>query len=256
MKRKMSSNYFKHTKENGFTLVELAIVMIIIGLLIGGILKGQELVESARINATVAQIKGIQAGIATFKDKYNALPGDMSNASTRIPGCAALPACNFNGNGDRWIARNNEADHAHIHLAAADLIAGVNSDGTGGLTNNFAVGDPDYMLAKIGNGVAIIISTENGANLVPASWSGTVIGGLTTVPQGVYASVFGPFGSSTIGLTPHQAYRIDLKLDDGTPGFGSIRARANVAANCGSTTEYLETNSSVACALHILVLKN
>ena len=88
----------KDSRSNGFTLVELAIVMIIIGLLIGGILKGQELVENARVNATVAQIKAIQAATATFHDKYNALPGDMINPTGRLSGCAGN--CAITGNGD------------------------------------------------------------------------------------------------------------------------------------------------------------
>ena len=54
---------------------------------------------------------------------------------------------------------------------------------------------------------------------------------------------------------PNQAYRIDAKLDDGAPGTGSVLARANVPAHCGSVTTYLETNVTVACALHILIQK-
>ena len=71
----------------GFTLVELAIVMTIIGLLIGGILKGQELIENARVTATIAQVKSYEAATSTFRDRFDALPGDMPSASTRIAGC-------------------------------------------------------------------------------------------------------------------------------------------------------------------------
>ncbi|HIL28602.1 MAG TPA: prepilin-type N-terminal cleavage/methylation domain-containing protein, partial [Micavibrio sp.] len=83
-------------KQAGFTLVELAVVMIIIGLLIGGVLKGQELIANAQIASTVAGIKGIDAATSTFNDTYNAFPGDMSNALTRLPNCAA-PCANGNG---------------------------------------------------------------------------------------------------------------------------------------------------------------
>lgn len=73
--------------QNGFTLVELAIVMTIIGLLIGGILKGQELMQNARVTATVAQVKSYESATFTFIDKYSALPGDLVTASERLPGC-------------------------------------------------------------------------------------------------------------------------------------------------------------------------
>ncbi len=71
--------------ERGFTLVELAIVMIIIGLLIGGILKGQELINNARVSSTAAQAKAIESGISTFRDKYAGLPGDLANPLVRLP---------------------------------------------------------------------------------------------------------------------------------------------------------------------------
>ncbi|HMD55271.1 MAG TPA: prepilin-type N-terminal cleavage/methylation domain-containing protein, partial [Phycisphaerae bacterium] len=86
----------------GFTLVELAIVMIIIGLLIAGVLKGQALIANAQVTSTVAQVKAIEAATTTFKDTYNALPGDLGPAGVpalRLPNCAAAP-CSTAGNGD------------------------------------------------------------------------------------------------------------------------------------------------------------
>jgi prepilin-type N-terminal cleavage/methylation domain-containing protein len=83
----------------GFTLVELAIVMIIIGLLIAGVLKGQQLIGNAKVTAQVAQFKAIDAATSTFKDMYAALPGDILTPTTRLPNCAAAP-CNVTGGGD------------------------------------------------------------------------------------------------------------------------------------------------------------
>ena len=80
---------------DGFTLVEISIVMIIIGLLIGGILKGQELVKSAEVSRAVTELKSMQAAIETFRSEYRAFPGDMqhnrvcdANWSLRYGKCA------------------------------------------------------------------------------------------------------------------------------------------------------------------------
>lgn len=78
--------------QRGFTLVELAIVMTIIGLLIGGILKGQELMMNARATATIAQVRSYEAAATTFRDTYSSIPGDMPNAQARLKDCTAV--CN------------------------------------------------------------------------------------------------------------------------------------------------------------------
>src|SRR5271170_4444563 len=85
--------------EGGFTLVELAIVMIIIGLLIAGVLKGQALIGNARVTATVAQTKAIEAATSTFRDTYASLPGDMLTPAPRLQNCLGAP-CTTAGDGN------------------------------------------------------------------------------------------------------------------------------------------------------------
>jgi prepilin-type N-terminal cleavage/methylation domain-containing protein len=70
--------------EQGFTLVELAIVLVIIGLIIGGILKGQELIASARLKSTMTEIDAVRAAAATFQDKYGGLPGDYFDGQAQL----------------------------------------------------------------------------------------------------------------------------------------------------------------------------
>ena len=77
------------TQQSGFTLIEIAIVLVIIGLLLGGVLKGQELITSARVRNMISQQDGIKAAYFGFLDRYRALPGDYAAASSNIKGVAA-----------------------------------------------------------------------------------------------------------------------------------------------------------------------
>lgn len=79
------------SKQKGFTLVEIAIVLVIIGLLLGGILKGQELINSARVRNLADQNSGTQAAYYGFIDRYRAVPGDMAPT----PACEAIGISNF-----------------------------------------------------------------------------------------------------------------------------------------------------------------
>ena len=84
-------------KQQGFTLIEIAIVLVIIGLLLGGILKGQELITSARVRNLISQQDGIKAAFYGFQDRYRALPGDYAAATTNIQGLGANQNGNNNG---------------------------------------------------------------------------------------------------------------------------------------------------------------
>ena len=86
-------------QQRGFTLIEIAIVLVIIGLLLGGVLKGQELIQSARVRNLISQQDGVKAAYFGFLDRYRALPGDYTTATTNIANIVATAACN-NGNGN------------------------------------------------------------------------------------------------------------------------------------------------------------
>ena len=232
-------------QEAGFTLVELAIVMIIIGLLIGGILKGQELIANAQLTATVAQIKGIDGALSTFRDKYSTLPGDMTTPSNRLRDCTAAP-CNDAGNGDGRIDNGvalgsaptitREGVVAFTHMAAADLISGVNINGT----LNFGSALPE---AKIGGGFWLG-HTANGA----ANGTG---GGLRPGHYLIFNAVPGAIAAgSTTGLTATQAAQVDRKIDDGQADAGDVQA---AGSNCESSGVYNESNTASNCSLYMRV---
>jgi len=112
-------------KQTGFTLIEIAIVLVIIGLLLGGVLKGQELITSARVRNLISQQDGVKAAYFGFLDRFRALPGDYSLAATNI---ACTPACtNGNGNGQILTAVTDGVDEyiaVWSHLASAGFING------------------------------------------------------------------------------------------------------------------------------------
>ena len=116
-------------RQSGFTLIEIAIVLVIIGLLLGGVLKGQELITGARVRNLIQQQDGVKAAYFGFLDRFRALPGDYATATTTITNIS-VAACNGgNGNGNGQIeptaAPANETTLAWEHLSKAGFINGT-----------------------------------------------------------------------------------------------------------------------------------
>jgi len=114
-------------KQAGFTLVEIAIVLVIIGLLLGGILKGQQLINSARVRNMADQNSGVQAAYFGFIDRFRQIPGDMPGAAacaaigSVVTGCGGTPVGgNQNGRIDTWV----EAGAVWNHLSASGFLNG------------------------------------------------------------------------------------------------------------------------------------
>ena len=130
-------------KQKGFTLVEIAIVLVIVGLLIGGVLKGQEMITNAKLKRIESDNAGLAAGMFSYQDRYLQLPGDDSGAADRftIYGGTALN----NGDGDgtigdgtdwnlatttAWADGGQETLKFFGHMRAAGLVAGAADDST------------------------------------------------------------------------------------------------------------------------------
>ncbi len=115
-------------RQSGFTLVEIAIVLVIIGLLLGGVLKGQEMITNAKIKKLESDFRGVSAAFYTYQDRFNRIPGDDANANDRFTGNWRA-ADNGNGNGlvqGNWnsVTDANESRLVWKHLRGAGLISG------------------------------------------------------------------------------------------------------------------------------------
>lgn len=242
---------------NGFTLVELAIVMTIIGLLIGGVLKGQQLMENARITATIKQHNSQKAALVLFKDTYNYLPGDLPNARARLKNCTASNAC-YNGDGNNLVGvfitswASDPYDDSPLttentqfwkHLAAADMISGVSPQASVPAWNE------THPSAPFGGGFRVVDTNHLGIG----GTNGSLISRLVT-------PITGPvrLARNQNPVNSDIAMRIDSKIDDGVAATGSVQASsASDGAGCrfpnGVDQFYNPTNTDNDCIIGFFI---
>jgi len=126
-------------KQTGFTLVEIAIVLVIVGLLIGGVLKGQEMITNAKLKRVESDNAGVLAALYSYQDRYLQLPGDDDDAVNRFTVYTGNAVINGNGDGliglgddwddsTAWVAGTQETTKFFGHLRAAGLISGGATD--------------------------------------------------------------------------------------------------------------------------------
>jgi prepilin-type N-terminal cleavage/methylation domain-containing protein len=194
------------SQQSGFTLVEIAIVLVIIGLLLGGILKGQELINSAKVKNLANDFRVIPTYIYAYQDKYRSLPGDDAQANTHVSG-GTVSGTGPVGNGvinGTWNS-TTAADESALfwqHVRLANLAAGPT-----------VVTDADYYPKNaVGGRLGITSAT-----------SGQTIGGLT----GTYVVCSG-------GILGKFAKQLDVQMDDGNTATGSMRTVADATATGGT----------------------
>jgi prepilin-type N-terminal cleavage/methylation domain-containing protein len=202
--------------QTGFTLVEIAIVLVIIGLLLGGILKGQEMITQARIKNVVNDFNGITAAYFAYQDRYRAVPGDDNQAAGRWTAASFPPSGAMNGTGDGVIS-------GRYMTVIADLVANPPSAATGE-SNNF------WWHLRLAGFVS-------GATSGPAAWSQPVnaVGGLVGVQSGSPGINAGAPGLSGLVLcsanVPDKiASAVDTQVDDQRSSTGQMLGYLQAAA--------------------------
>lgn len=200
-------------KESGFTLVEIAIVLVIIGLLLGGILKGQEMITQAKIKNIINDFNGISAAVYSYQDRYRALPGDDVGGARWLAGAA--PAGDGNG-----ILKSSEAtatkqykksltatptnaDEVNVfwwHLRLAGFVPGPTAVADAGV-----VGNPPT------NAVNGLVGVQTGAGATTMGFSSNII--------------------CTTNLPDKIAIAVDTQMDDARADTGQLRAIKQTAPN-------------------------
>lgn len=148
-------------KHKGFTLIEIAIVLVIIGLLIGGVLKGLTVLQSASDKDVIAAVRDVQAATLAFKAQYGFLPGDLPTATTSIAGMGPAPICTANGNGNGAIDTAVERNCARDELILSGFIRGTPGSNLIAGTSIITVSNRTQALASVPG--------------IPANWVNVVV---------------------------------------------------------------------------------
>ena len=265
----MLNHTAKMARKAGFTLIEMSIVLVIIGLIVGGVLVGQSLIAAATVRSQISQIEKYNIAVNTFREKFGFLPGDMNVQTANQFGflVGLLCAGQVGGRDGNGLIDGYDIAHPFLQTSGENNLfwQDLSSDVAGKLIDdhfpnggagpegcntavaltltpgNAYVGDY-FPAAKIGNGNFIYVLDYNGAN-----WYG-----LSAITQ------ITPGGDmlSKVGLSVSQAYAIDTKTDDGVPTTGRVLAvylnssytnltnAPNTATSGGNATSCYDTTTN------------
>ena len=221
----------------GFTLIEIAIVLVIIGLLLGGVLKGQELINSAKVKNIATDFRNIPVFIYGYQDKFRALPGDdalvvtthlgtasgatlattPTTCNNNVPGTGLGGSCTANGLIDGYWNSTTLTDESQLfwqHIRLAGLAPGP----TAGVT--------DYRPTNASGGS---IGVQSNSNVVAYS----------PIKDSLGNPIRGTYVICSEGILGKFVKQLDIQMDDGNPATGSMIAGIQTAAGTQMSPVYL-----------------
>jgi prepilin-type N-terminal cleavage/methylation domain-containing protein len=196
-------------RQHGFTLIETAIVTIIVGLLIGGILRGQEMVVQAKTKSLITDFTGITAAVQAYRDRYRALPGDDSSGS------------------GRWVAYGAKSGNGDGIVGGAYNAAAPAGDPATSLTINTSTGAGESLNFWWHMRLSGFVSGPQqgpGAANQPDNTVGGILGVETVQTGGAPAGFLTGLVACTSNVIDKNAIGLDAQLDDLEPAQGQIRA--------------------------------
>jgi prepilin-type N-terminal cleavage/methylation domain-containing protein len=226
----MKTNTNKRSNQAGFTLVEIAIVLVIIGLLLGGILKGQEMITQAKIKNVINDLNGVTAALNAYQDRYKALPGDDKNAATRWTSASPAPTVGANvGDGiiqglynSTTAGGADESQQFWLDLRLAGFLSGTGTDqpfnassGKMGVQTGDGAATPGPVLATVGppavpGFTGLILCTANLPDKIAISVDSQMDDG-----DGTKGSVRGQLGAGN----PNVSAASSVYVEDGTKSY-------------------------------------
>ncbi len=258
------------SRQSAFSLLELTVSIVIIGLLLGLTIAGKEWIAQARLRGVMEQADRYAKAVGLFKDQYLALPGDMKNATTLWGEAHATAAtCKItvgtgtqtcNGDGDGRITNQSSATtyfeqfRAWQQLSNAKLIegnySGVSTGGANTQTYTYGTNCPS---ASIAPGCFILQSlTATEAASQSSAFFPAYYGNYMRIAEGSSTGI-------TPILKPSEAEIIDVKFDDGLPASGNVLSMRNpTTADClttdvAATAQYNSSSSSKLCVILLLI---
>jgi prepilin-type N-terminal cleavage/methylation domain-containing protein len=208
-------------RQKGFTLMEIAIVLVIIGLLLGGVLKGQELINNARVKSFANDFRNIPVYIYAYQDRFRAIPGDDPQAVAHVGGVNATTPAGMLGNGQingAWNSATNSDESCLFwsHIRLANLAPGSTT----------VTCDAAYYPTNASGG-QIGVQSSNGFTTItlPTAMSGTYII--------CSAHIAGQF-----------VLQLDTLLDDGNPQTGAMRAIDETALGAATAATTAAVNAN------------
>lgn len=200
--------------ESGFTLVETAIVLLIMGLLFSGILKGQELINSAKTKTLAQEFRAVQIALHGYQDRYKALPGDhRAAAAVDTRATVALTPAGLVGNGfiDGAWNSTTATDESRLFWQHARL--------AGFLSGSPDVNDPDY---------------------TPKTMFGTTMGISSTMQISSPTAMIGTFNVCAQDIPGRFAKQLDMQMDDGDTASGAVRVADPAAPNVAKPASQID----------------
>lgn len=191
-------------KQSGFTLIELAIVLVIIGWLLGGVLKGQELINSAKVKNMATDFKNVQVYIYGYQDKFKALPGDDGQVATHLKGATV----------------------ATTGTVSNGVIQGDWDSETG--TDESVLFWQHVRLANLASGPTTVDANFYPKNADGGRFGVQSISGFTSV-----TNMSGTYVACSRGILGKFAKQLDVSLDDGDGSKGSVRVVVKASISDG-----------------------